>query len=465
MIFDKIYRSLPIWLQNFAVSIYGYGWNKRRFGGVFTMQKNLFQEREFFTGTEWIDYQRKTLRSLLKHSLEEVEFYKNKYASLNVSPIEWDLFELEDLKKLPFLEKDDFRKYGETTLLAKHFDKDGTFLSSSGSSGTPTRIYFSKKFHQTWQAALEVRMRQWAGVTFETPRGMIGGRRIVPDANAKGPYYRYNWFEKQTYFSAYHISKANVKDYLEGMIRNNVQYMTGYAFANYELALLIESSGLVAPKMKAVITSSEKLTIEMRDVLSRVYQCKVYDSYSGNEACGLITESPENKLLFSPDTGIIEILDDLGNEVQPGEEGELVFTGLLNFDQPLIRYRIGDRAIKAKNQLTLSARHMQVVDEIAGRIEDKIVTRDGRVMVRFHSLFYDLPNLQKGQVIQQDYESYIINLQIEEEYDKKSSEEIITKRLNSQIDNDLHIEFNYFDKIPVGPNAKFRAVISKMNKK
>ena len=465
MIFDKIYRYLPVWLQNFAVSIYGYGWNKRRFGGAFNTQKNLFLEREFFTEEEWFNYQTKVLRSLLRHALKEVPFYKNKYVSLNKSAIEWDSFTVDHLKELPFLEKDEFRKFGETTLLAENFDKEGTFLSSSGSSGTPTKIYFSKTFHQTWQAALEVRMRSWAGVTFETPRGMIGGRRVVPDADDKGPYYRYNWFEKQTYFSAYHISKANVKDYLEGMIRNKVQYMTGYAFANFELALLIENSGLMAPKMKAVITSSEKLTTEMRDVLSRVYQCNVFDSYSGNEACGLITESPENKLLFSPDTGIMEILDDFGNEVQPGEEGELVFTGLLNFDQPLIRYRIGDRAIKAKNQLTLSERHMQVVEEIAGRIEDKISTRDGRTMVRFHSLFYDLPNLQKGQLIQEDYESYVINLQIEEGYNKRTSEEIITKRLNSQIGNNLQIEFNYFDKIPVGPNGKFRAVISKMNKK
>ena len=70
---------------------------------------------------------------------------------------------------------------------------------------------------------------------------MIGGRRVLPSGDSEPPFYRYNFFEKQTYFSAYHIGPSTVKDYLAGMIDTGVQYMTGYAMSNYFLAQEIEA--------------------------------------------------------------------------------------------------------------------------------------------------------------------------------------------------------------------------------
>ena len=87
------------------------------------------------------------------------------------------------------------------------YDKNGAYYSSSGSTGTPTSIYISKKSHQKWTAGYEIRVKNWAGVSKDMVRGMIGGRRILPNANAKQPFYRYNLFEKMVYFSAYHIQR------------------------------------------------------------------------------------------------------------------------------------------------------------------------------------------------------------------------------------------------------------------
>ena len=169
-------------------------------------------------------------------------------------------------------------------------EKAGHFFASSGSTGTPTKILFSHAMHQRWMALFESRVRNWAGVNSFIPRGMIGGRRVLPTANNKPPFYRYNSFEKQVYFSAYHINRKNATDYLEGMKRYQVEYMTGYAMSNFFLARFFKEQQLNAPQLKAVLTSSEKLTKEMRQVFKEVYNCKTYDSWSGVEACGLITE-------------------------------------------------------------------------------------------------------------------------------------------------------------------------------
>ncbi|MCF6280155.1 MAG: hypothetical protein L3J14_07390 [Flavobacteriaceae bacterium] len=454
---DKIYAKSPVLLQNVIISTYGYYWKNRRLGVVFKRQLDEFNSRECFTKQEWKSYQTKELRRLLVHSFETVPFYNDKYQKAGFSVQDFQNFELSDISKLPYLEKDELRKFGKTTLLSLT-KKKGKYYSSSGSTGTPISVYFSKEFHQIWNAAYEVRVRNWAGVNYKMARGMIGGRRILPDSEVKPPFYRYNAAEKQTYFSAYHLSEKTAPNYVEGLLKNKVEYLVGYAMSIYLLADFILKLSIKSPKLIAVLTSSEKLTLIMRNTIEKVFQCKVFDAYSGVEACGLISENKKGELLFSPDTGIMEVVDSKGKQVNLGESGEVIATGLLNFDQPLIRYRIGDR-VKLSDRQNSS---MLKVDEIEGRIEDVIVGENGQKMVRFQGLFIDVPFLKSAQIIQKDFDEIQINLFVEENFDKKN-EELITKRLFSQLGN-MKVGYKYLNEIAKCENGKFKAVISLLNK-
>ncbi|WP_282160168.1 phenylacetate--CoA ligase family protein [Ulvibacterium marinum] len=462
MIIDNIktiYQKSPVFIQNMLISAYGLYLRRRKLGGVFSEQVQQFRYRENYTAEQWKEYQTIRLRKLLLHAYNTVPYYKELYSNHGFKSSDFSHFEIEHLKELPYLEKDALRKYGTSTLLSSKRPK-GAFLSSSGSTGTPVKIFFSNEAYQTWNAAYEARVRNWAGVDHKMARGMIGGRRILPEAHAIPPYFRYNYAEKQSYFSAYHLSPDTVSNYLEGIIKNKVEYMVGYAVSNYLLAEFIEKKGLQAPKLKAVLTSSEKLTSEMRDTMERVYKCKVFDAYSGVEACGLISENKDGELLFSPDTGILEVVDDAGMNVSAGEVGEVISTGFINFDQPLIRYRIGDRVTLAENQKTESGISMLKIEEIEGRMEDIIVTKDGREMVRFHGLFIDIPKLVVSQLIQNSIEDFTINLVVEEGFSKDAEREI-KRRLQSQV-GEVTVSFNYLKDIPKNRNGKFRAVISKI---
>ena len=316
---------------------------------------------------------------------------------------------------------------------------------------------------QTWYAAYESRVRNWAGVDLNSRRGMIGGQKIINKVDALPPYYRFNFAEKQTYFSAYHISTDTIKSYAKGFIENNIEYMVGYAFSNFQLANLMIENQIKTPKLKAVLTSSEKLTNEMREILSKAYDCKVFDSYSGVEACGLISENMDGEFLFSPDTGIIEILDKNGNDIEYGEEGEVISTGLLNFDQPLIRYRIGDRVKTSKNQKTKSGLNFLKIEEISGRVEDFVIGLEGRKIVRLHSLFIDIKGLIMGQVVQEKLNYFIINIIINNNYVKKN-DLVIINRLKNKVSKYLEIKINYVKKIPLNNNGKYQAIISKLKK-
>lgn len=456
-----LYHKLPVGIQNIGVSAYGYTWKKRRFGGIFESELLKYKNRENFTALQWEDYQTTALRKLLTHAFETVPYNKDAFTKAGLGLSELNHMNTAELQRIPFLEKDTLRKFGTTTMLSSKLEKGGSFFASSGSTGTPTQILFSHPMHQRWSAGFEARIRHWAGLDRHTARGTIGGRRVVPEGDGKPPYYRYNFVEKQVYFSAYHISRSTVADYLEGMAKHGVQYMTGYAMSNYFLARFIEEEKLEAPTLKAVITSSEKLTDEMRDTFQHVYKCKTFDSWSGVEACGLVSECEQGSLHISPDLGIIEILDEVGNPVKPGEAGEVVCTGLVNYDQPLIRYRIGD-VMRLGKEPCSCGRNMPVIDEIVGRTEDIVIGQDGREMVRFHGIFIDLPNLIEGQIIQHTLNSFEIKVVTNGQWSVDETA-TIEKRMRSQL-GEIELDIHEVSSIPRNQNGKFQAVISKVKR-
>jgi phenylacetate-CoA ligase len=452
---NLIYKYAPIFIQNIGISIYGYKWKKRRFGGIFKNEYKQYINREYFTRNDWIKYQNSELKKLLNHAQKEVPYYKVLFKKNN---IDVNKIDLKTLKEVPFLEKSTLRELGEKTLLSFKKEKGGEFYSSSGSTGTPTKILFSSAMHQRWSAAFEARIRNWAGLSIKNSRGTIGGRRVVLEGESKGPFYRYNYFEKQVYFSAYHINSANTSNYIEAMNKYELDYMTGYAMSNYFLARFIEDNNFKAPKLKAVITSSEKLTEEMRNTFKRVYGCKTYDSYSGVEACGLISECEYGKLHISEDVGHIELIKEDGTNADLGEIGEMVCTGFLNYDQPLIRYRIGDMARLSLIQSCECKRNMPIIDEIIGRVEDTVVGQDGRQMVRFHGIFINIPKIIEGQIIQHTFSQFEIKLVTSKQL---SLEEIdlIGQRMKSQLGK-IELNINKVESIPRNNNGKFQAVIS-----
>ena len=459
-IFNNIYRNSPVYFQNVFVSAYGYYWKHRRYGGNFNNYVKDFKARESLSVKKWKKYQTIELRKILVHAFLYVPYYNEKYREAGFSIKDFESFEMSSLSDLPYLEKDDLRKFGITKLLAEN-KMPGQCYSSSGSTGTPTQIYLSKETHRKWSALYEARVRNWAGVNFLDARAMIGGRRVLPTSKMKPPYYRFNSAEKQAYFSAYHISKETVVDYVNGLILTKSEYLVGYAMSIYLLASYINQMNLKAPKLRAVLTSSEKLTMAMRLEIENAFQCKAYDGYSGVEACGLISENDDGKLLFSPDSGIMELVDENGNYVKNGEPGEVIATGFLNYDQPLIRYRIGDTVSLYENQDTNSNCHMPIVKEINGRVEDVLVGVKGQKMVRFHGIFVDIPSIKMAQIVQHRINLIEIKLVTNSCYHKKH-EKVMIDRIQSQLGK-INVKFTYINEIERTKNGKFRAVISMLH--
>jgi phenylacetate-CoA ligase len=456
-IFDRIYRISPVWLQNLGISAYGLVWHRRRFGGAFPAYVQQCLNRERFTAQEWEDYQTKQLRLLLVSAVQNVPYYREHLGGPGRNMSGLAHLTLHDLPSLPLLDKESVRTQSDRLLNRNTATRRLHTYSTSGTTGTPLEVRYTNDMHRQWSAAYETRVRRWAGVNHRMSRAMIGGRMVVPEADANPPFWRFNRVERQLYMSAFHLSPANAPHYVSALNDHRPDYLVGYASTHYFLARMIVEAGLNVYRPRAILTSSEKLTVEMRATMESAYGCPVFDAYSGVEACCLASECEHHRMHISPDVGIVELLDDAGQPVPSGELGEIVATGLLNHDQPLIRYRTGDLA-RLSCKPCPCGRQMPVIKEIVGRIEDVVIGHDGRELVRFHGIFVGLPHVREGQVVQEGLTRFRLRLAVDPGFGESERSTILT-RFEQRLGT-VQLSFEYVDRVERTPNGKFRAVVS-----
>ena len=98
--------------------------------------------------------------------------------------------------------------------------------------------------------------------------------------------------------------------------------------------------------MAVAITTAEPVYDYQRDTIAQAFNCPVRETYGMAEIVVTASECAATRLHLWPEVGWVEVMEN--NESLPdGASGDLVCTGLLNVDMPLIRYRTGDRGALA----------------------------------------------------------------------------------------------------------------------
>jgi phenylacetate-CoA ligase len=329
---------------------------------------------------------------------------------------------------------------------------------TSGSTGTPIASIWTVPEYRNALALREVRSAGWAGVSFRLPRATFSGRIIVPDPNSEGPFYRFNIVERQVYLSAFHLRRETAAAYVEALRRHRVQWLTGYAVSYYLLARFMLEQELPAPPLRAIVTTSEKVTPDMRATMQQAFGCRVYEEYSTVENAVFASQCEQGRLHVSPDSGIVELLRPDGTPCQPGEPGEVVATCLMRDYQPMIRFRLGDMAVWDANPCPCG-RSMPILREVLGRVEDVIVGPDGRQMVRFHGIFVDQPHVQEGQIIQETLTRLRVKVVPSSGFGPSDVEEIIG-RVQQRLTDQVEVIVEPVESIPRTSAGKFQPVIS-----
>jgi phenylacetate-CoA ligase len=254
----------------------------------------------------------------------------------------------------------------------------------------------------------------------------------------------------QLYMSTYHLAPDLIPSYLQALVDYRIGFLTGYPSSLTAIAYEVLRSGRDDLRMQAVFTNAEPVTPQQRAILSQAFQCPVRESYGQAEAVAFASECPGGRLHQWPEVGHIEVQAD----------GELVCTGLLNADMPLIRYRVGDRAAVGTNDERCSCgRLLPLMSAIDGRISDSLVTRDGRSVFWLNPVFYGLP-VRQAQIEQETFDRLLVRAVPGAEFGAET-QQIIIERLRSRM-GEIDVTVHAVDEIPRTAAGKVPAVVCRI---
>jgi phenylacetate-CoA ligase len=185
------------------------------------------------------------------------------------------------------------------------------------------------------------------------------------------------------------------------MRRYGSQWIEGYGSAIATLAESATAAGVSPLPLRAAIVSGDTLLPGMRSSIEHYFQCPVYDHYGQSEAVCMAMQCRHGRMHTIPATGIVEILREDGSACRPDEVGEIVATGLLNDAMPLIRYRMGDYAAWAEDQYCPCGNAHPIIANLEGRVDDYLVTADGRKIGRLSTAMKRSPTIHSAQLVQQ----------------------------------------------------------------
>jgi phenylacetate-CoA ligase len=218
----------------------------------------------------------------------------------------------------------------------------------------------------------------WAGISPHCPRITAFGSRVVPSRQKSPPFWVHNIAENQIFISIYHLSHSSAADYITFLKRHDSSVVEGFPSAVGILADFVLAAGELV-RMRAVFTDGEPLSLVLRHKIERAFSCRVYNTYGNTELCGLIQQCDYQNMHVNPDYGFLEIVDEEGCPVRPGQTGYFVWTGFINESMPLLRYKIGDRGAWLTSQECACGRKSLLVDPGVSRESELLYAADGRI--------------------------------------------------------------------------------------
>ncbi len=409
----------------------------------------LRHESFYWNKEQMVAFQNKRLAKLITHAYTNVPFYTDLFDKLKLKPA--DIQSQEDLRKLPILSKKEMKSNYDKLLAKNISEKDCYHLSSSGSTGEPFKYVVSKDCY-SFDIAANLRGWYWHGFK-------LGDRYSKLSVNPRSGLLKktQDFVNNCVYFSSKAYTDESAVQLINMIVKRKVKFLRGYPSTLSLVADYILRNNVKDVYVTTVFTTGEILFPHMKANIEKAFHTKVADAYSGD--LGAVMFSLPDKPLYhvAHEYAITEILDDKGNIVNE-DKGEVITTNLWNYAMPFIRYNVKD-IVHIANE---NSNEMFYVSQVEGRDVDVIVTPSGKqLIVHFFTGFFEWINaVDQFQVVQQDDDKILLKIIPNEEYTSKD-EMYIIENIQEYIGEDVSLEFQIVDNIPLTKAGKRRFVIKK----
>jgi phenylacetate-CoA ligase len=386
---SRLYHGLSARARSAAATVRGWYLKRRRYGAE---TQQLIEEalaRDAWTTAQWTKWREERIAYILHRAATRVPFYQEQWGARRRRG---DRASWEVLANWPILEKDAVRANPRAFLADDCQTRGMVHEQTSGSTGKPLDIWRSKATDATLLAISAARTMCWDGIPLDARSARLGTQLITPVRQRKPPFWVWNAATRQLSLSPFHVAPDFVPQYLDALTRYKIVYLQAAPSPAHALAQEVVRLGRTDLQMAAVYTSTEPLRADQRATIATAFQCSVRETYGMAEGVAAASECSAGRLHQWPEFGHVEVHD----------HGELVATGLLNPDMPLIRYRVGDRAEPpaASQPPCTCGRALPEMSRVEGRTSEIRAASDGRPVFWLDRVFDDLP-VQQAQIVQE----------------------------------------------------------------
>lgn len=420
--------------------------------------RRQMEESQWWPVERLRDLQLARLRRLLSHVQVKVPYYRNLFAEIGFKAE--DLQSLDDLSRLPFLDKSKIR--ANIDGLKAEDAKDLARFNTGGSSGEPL-IFFIGKERVSHDVAAKWRATRWWGVDIGDPEIVVWGSPIELGAQDRVRAFRDRLFRTKL-LPAFEMSEQKLDRFLGDIRTMRPRMLFGYPSALSHFARHAKAKGLRMDNLgiRVAFVTSERLYDDQRQQISQTFNCPVANGYGGRDAGFIAHACPEGSMHITAEDIIVEIVDAQGVPVKAGEAGEIVVTHLATKDFPFIRYRTGDVGV-LDDKTCSCGRGLPVLKEIQGRSTDFLVAKNGTVMHGLALIYIlrDLPQVRAFKIVQENLDLTRIFIVP----NGKLGDDIlgkISEGFKARLGDEVDIEIQQVPEIPTEKSGKYRYVISKV---
>ncbi len=322
-----------------------------------------------------------SLRALLAKAHHGSPFYRNLIETAFGDGFDPGTFSLDDLRRLPILDKAALRAAGETALAEPRGRWDWT--ETSGSNAEAPFGFFLDKDRSAREMAFVYDVWSRIGFSESDARVCLRGFGLDPEG-----LNIHDWDPamRELQLSVFPMTTKDAALYLDLIDARGVQFIYGYASAIELFCRQMQTLGRIPKRpIKGIMPISEPIYDHQRQMIAETLGNPPFACFYGLSEKVLfaaeVTDAP-GTYEFNPLYGLAELVDARGNPVtEIGREGRLVGTGFLSTGMPFIRYETGDFARLVQLPTAENGQRMRVSDLTPRRKPNFLIAHDGTRVV------------------------------------------------------------------------------------
>ncbi|MBN1270313.1 MAG: phenylacetate--CoA ligase family protein [Kiritimatiellae bacterium] len=396
------------------------------------------------------------LRQLLVHARQHVPHFRRLLSDASLVD---GASAREALVSLPVMERSDIQSSFEEFLpdTAVEVAEDAT----GGSTGTPMRFKVDPATHIARASSL-----WWADNLAGWEPGdrvamLWGSERDVRSAVRELRLHVRWWIENMRWHNAFLMGEERMAGFHRDLGRFRPHLLVAYAGAAFAFARYLDASGRrPAYPLKAVVSSAEVLTADMRRVVEKVFGRPAFDRYGNREFGAIAAECSAHRGLHVNESDMIV---EVGSADPFNVPGPILVTSLTNYAMPFIRYNTGDLGIWEPAGACACGRTSRRLRGVVGRVSDVIRTACGDLIhgEYFTHLLYGTNDVRQFQFIQEESNRYRLLL-VADRSRVAAREPEWRDRILERVGKDAELSVEYVDHIPELPSGKHRFTISRV---